>query len=270
MRSSLVHMMLAIAACQPPFVQAASPLPCTALATGEAELQWQGRRVPLPASLDDCRGARVAQGEVVACSTDRQGLPACRAFTRGESIDVRRFDPAGPVAAVAGLDRVLQLQRGGAEGLPPHAATVVPGRGADPLLPTRTVLLLDGQLLFDFSEPEMQGVERVDIRRDSVSGPVVASTPRTAGPTRIPAASLSDGPSYWAVPQPAVRPTQTPRRFNLAPPQERAEVLARLQAFDRQRAGPLATAMMRAAWLAQEDYDYDALVTMKSIGMRLR
>jgi hypothetical protein len=40
--------------------------------------------------------------------------------------------------------------------------------------------------------------------------------------------------------------------------------------FDQQRAGPLATAMMRAAWLAQQNYDYDALATMKSVGLRTR
>ena len=44
----------------------------------------------------------------------------------------------------------------------------------------------------------------------------------------------------------------------------------RLRVFDQQQAGPLATAMMRAAWLAQQNYDYDALVTMKAIGMRVR
>jgi hypothetical protein len=253
-----------------PLAASAAPaLPCTAVANGDAVLKWKGNRVPLPVSLDDCRGARVEQGQVTACTGDAKGLPMCRTFGKGESVEARRFDTAR-VASVAGLDRVLRIRKGSADEIPFRGTMIDPARGSEPLLPTRTVLLLDGQLLVDFSEPEMQGVEAVEIRRDSVSGPVVARALRAPGPTKIGAGSLSDGPSYWAVPQPGARPTQSPKRFSVAPRQEREEVVAKLQAFDRQQAGPLATAMMRAAWLAEENYDYDSLVTMKAVGMRVR
>jgi hypothetical protein len=69
---------------------------------------------------------------------------------------------------------------------------------------------------------------------------------------------------------PGDRPNQTPRRFTVAPEHERQDAIDRLRAFDRQQAGPLATAMMRAAWLAQQNYDYDALATMKAVGLRTR
>jgi hypothetical protein len=244
-------------------------LPCTAVAAGNAEFQVNGRPVPLPASVANCRGARVNKGQVIACIADTQGMPLCRTFSAGESIETRRFDSRGKVATVAGLDRVLRLQPGGRDAAF-RGVMIDPTRPAEPLLPAKTVLLLDGQLLVDFSEPEMQGVEAVEIRRDSSSGPIVARAPRTAGPARIAADSLADGPSYWAVPQSGAQPTPAPKRFSLAPPQERQDVLAKLQVFDRQQAGPLATAMMRAAWLAQQSYDYDALVTMKTIGLRVR
>jgi hypothetical protein len=240
------------------------------VAKGDSALQLKGRRVPMPASLEDCRGARVVQGQVTACTSDAKGQPVCRTFDQGQAIDARPFGGGGQGTMFAALDRLLRINRAGADSLSFEGTMAWQSRGAEPLLPTKTVLLLDGRLLVDFSEPEMLGVEAVEIRRDSVSGPLVVSAPRTAGPAAIPTASLSDGPSYWAVPLPAQRPTQSPKPFNLAPPQERQDALAKLQAFDRQQAGPLATAMMRAAWLAQENYDYDALVTMKAIGMRVR
>jgi hypothetical protein len=265
-----VSLVFAVAVCVPISSQAAPALPCTAVGNGDAVMQWKGKRLPLPASLDDCRGARVDRGQVIACTSDARGLPLCRTFGKGEAIESRRFDAGGRGATVAGLDRVLRLQKGSPDDIPFRGTMVDPNRAAEPLLPAKTVLLLDGQLLVDFSEPEMQGVDAVEIRRDSVSGPIVVSTARTPGPVKIAAGSLSEGPSYWAVPQPAARPTQSPKRFNVAAPKEREEVLAKLQAFDRQQAGPLATAMMRAAWLAQQNYDYDALATMKAVGLRAR
>jgi hypothetical protein len=266
---SIAAAAVALAGLFPVLTQGATALPCTAVAAGDAGWQASGRSLPLPASLDDCRGARVTKGQVIACVADAKGAPVCRAFGTGEAIEARRFDSAGRAATVAGLDRVLRLQPGGRDAAF-RGVMIDPTRPAEPLLPAKTVLLLDGQLLVDFSEPEMQGVDAVEIRRDSSSGPVVARAPRTAGPARIAADALADGPSYWAVPQSGAQPTPAPKRFSVAPAQERQVVLAKLQVFDRQQAGPLATAMMRAAWLAQQSYDYDALVTMKTIGMRVR
>lgn len=130
--------------------------------------------------------------------------------------------------------------------------------------------MLDGRLPVDLSEPEMQGVESVEIRSDTVDGPVLARAERTAGPASIAAEGLAEGRNYWVVPVPGYRPTQWPRRFNVAARGELQSVRARLLDFDRQQAGTLATAMMRAAWLARENYDYDALVTLKAVGMRTR
>jgi hypothetical protein len=242
--------------------QPTAPLRCNLVAKGDAAVQTNAVAVPLPASAADCSGLRVLRGEVVACLDDGRGEPVCRSFAQGEAIDTARFGDVGSgSSSSAALDRLL---RGG-----PGA---VPGqwRGADPLLPNKTVLLLEGRLLVDFSEPDMQGVESVEIRGDSIDGPVLAMAARTPGPTPIDAGSLSVGRNYWAVLVPSGRPTQAPKRFTIASSQEQQAVRERLRAFERQQAGPLATAMMRAAWLAQQDYDYDALVTMKSVGLRTR
>jgi len=241
--------------------QTAPAMPCNLVAKGDAAVQLDGSDVPLPAAPADCRNVRVLRGEVVACMADEQAQPVCRSFNQGELIDVQRFGPVGAGTVPAALQRLLRGSPGTAPGQ---------WRGADPLLPSKTVLLLDGRLLVDFSEPDMQGVEAVEIRGDRVDGPLLASASRTPGPTQIEAGSLSPGRNYWAVLVPALRPTQAPKRFSVATQQQQQAVLAQLSAFDRQRAGPLATAMMRAAWLAQENYDYDALATMKTVGMRTR
>ena len=240
---------------------AAAALRCQLVAQGDAAVQANAAGLPLPASPPECRALRVLRGEVVACIDDARGEPVCRSFVAGETIDAGRFGAVAGDTPPAALQRLLR----GAPG-------AVPGqwRGADPLLPNRTVLLLEGRLLVDFSEPDMQGVESVEIRGDSVDGPLLASAARTPGPAAIDAGALSVGRNYWAVLVPSQRPTQAPKRFTLAAPQERQAVLERLRAFERQQAGPLATAMMRAAWLAQQNYDYDALVAMKSVGMRTR
>ena len=239
----------------------AAAMPCSLLAKGDAAVQANGAALPLPASPADCRALRVLRGEVVACLDDSQGEPVCRSFAQGEAVDASRFGTAAGHTPPAALERLLRGSPG-----------VAPGqwRGADPLLPNKTVLLLEGKLLVDFSEPDMQGVESVEIRGDSIDGPLLASAARAPGPTAIEAGSLSVGRNYWAVLVPNQRPTQAPKRFTVAPSQEQQVVRERLRAFDRHQAGPLATAMMRAAWLAQQDYDYDALVTMKSVGMRTR
>ncbi len=143
-------------------------------------------------------------------------------------------------------------------------------RGAETLLPNKVVLLLEGRLWVDFSETDMQGVETVEIHRDRVDGPLVERIARAPGTAAISIDALAQGPYYWTVLVPGDRPNQTPRRFSIATAQERQAMLDKLSVFDRQQAGPLATAMMRAAWLAQENYDYDALATMKAVGMRTR
>lgn len=245
-----------LAVCAP--VPAQVSLRCTMSAVGDAAVQRDGVAQPLPASPDDCRALRVTQGQVIACLADAQGEPVCRSFGRGEVITDDAFGPGGRSGALVALDRLLRTGRAGRD------------RGADPLLPNKTVLLLDGRLLVDFSEPEMQGVESVEIRGDSVDGPLLARAERTAGPAPIPAEGLAVGRSYWAVPVPGRRPTQAPKRFDVAAPGELQTARARLLDFDRQQAGPLATAMMRAAWLARENYEYDALVTLKVVGMRVR
>lgn len=237
---------------------AQTPLRCTVIAGGDAAVQRDGAPQPLPASLDDCRALRVTQGQVIACVAGAQGEPVCRSFASGEAITDEPFGLGGRSGALVSLDRLLRTGRFGQ------------ARGADPLLPNKTVLLLDGRLLVDFSEPEMQGVESVEIRGDRVDGALLARAERTTGPTPIPAEGLAAGRSYWAVLVPGHRPTHAPKRFSVATAGELQTVRARLLDFDRQQAGPLATAMMRAAWLAREDYEYDALVTLKAVGMRTR
>lgn len=233
-------------------------LSCTVAGSGDTVVERDGAPLALPAALDDCRTLRVVQGGVSACLADVRGEPVCRSFGRGEAITPGRFGLAGGSGTLAALDRLLRTGRVGQP------------RGAEPLLPNKTVLLLEGRLLVDFSEPEMQGVESVEIRGDSIDGPLLARTERTVGPASIPAEGLAVGRSYWAVPLPGHRPTQAPKRFSVATPGELQTVRAKLLDFDRQQAGPLATAMMRAAWLAHENYDYDALVTLKAVGMRTR
>jgi hypothetical protein len=236
-------------------------LRCNLVAKGDAAVQADGAVLPLPASAANCSALRVLRGEIVACLDDGRGEPVCRSFEQGQAIDAARFGGVGTGVSFAALDRLLRGGPGAVSGQ---------WRGADPLLPNKTVLLLEGSLLVDFSEPDMQGVESVEIRGDSIDGPLLAVAARSSGPTPIDARTLSVGRSYWAVLVPSSRPTQAAKRFTIAAPQEQQAVLERLRAFDRQQAGPLATAMMRAAWLAQQDYDYDALVTMKSVGMRTR
>jgi hypothetical protein len=236
-------------------------LPCTLAAQGPAELQLDAALAPLPLSLDDCRGAVATRGTVVACVADSGGLPSCRAFAAGQAIDLR-VPAASPAAGgLEGLQRVLRARPG-----QPHA---VP-RGAETLLPSKVVLLLDAVLQVDFAEADMQGVEAVEFRRDGLDGPVAARIDRVPGPASVAGAAFVAGPYYWAVPLPGGLPHQAPRRFSVAPEAERQAALARLKVFDMQQAGPLATAMMRAAWLAQQNYDYDALATMKAVGLRIR
>jgi hypothetical protein len=116
----------------------------------------------------------------------------------------------------------------------------------------------------------MRGVEVVEFRSERIDGPLAARIDRVPGPASTPGSPFAAGADYWAVLVPAERPSQAPRRFTPAPPAERQAALDRLQLFDRQQAGPLATAMMRAAWLAQQSYDYDALLAMKAVGLRTR
>jgi hypothetical protein len=241
-------------------VPQASP-PCTVAAQGAAELRIQGSLASLPLSLADCRGAVVARGTVVACVAAAEGLPSCRAFGAGQAIDFHGLGAASAAGPLGGLQRVLRVR----PGQPPEMP-----RGAETLLPSKVVLLLDAMLLVDFAEADMQGVEAVEFRRDGIDGPLTARIERAPGPASIAGESFVAGPYYWAVPVPGGRPNQAPRRFSLAAEQERQAVVDRLRVFDRQQAGPLATAMMRAAWLAQQNYDYDALATMKAVGLRTR
>lgn len=214
-----------------------------------------------PLSLKDCRDAVVARGTVVACVAAAAGLPSCRTFGPGQAIDLVGVSATPTVGVLDGLQRLLRA-------LPGQSQTVP--RGAETLLPSKVVLLLDAVMLVDFSEADMQGVEAVEFRRDGVDGVVTARIDRVPGPASIPSDAFVAGPYYWAVPIPGGRPNQTARRFSVAPESDRQAALERLRMFDQQRAGPLATAMMRAAWLAQQNYDYDALATMKAVGLRTR
>lgn len=236
-------------------------LPCTLAAQGAAELQLGAAPASLPRSLDDCRGAVVTRGTVVACIADTDGLPSCRAFAAGQAIDLRVPAAASAAGGLEGLQRVLRARPGQPQSVP---------RGAETLLPSKVVLLLDAVLQVDFAEADMQGVDAVEFRRDRLDGPVAARIDRVPGPASVAGGAFVAGPYYWAVPLPGGPPHQAPRRFSVAPEAERQAALARLQVFDRQQAGPLATAMMRAAWLAQQNYDYDALATMKAVGLRIR
>jgi hypothetical protein len=236
-------------------------LSCTLAAQGAAELQLRGSVVSLPLSLRDCRGAVVARGTVVACVAGVDGLPSCRAFGAGQAIDAGGPGAVLTVGPLEGLQRVLRALPGQPQSMP---------RGAETLLPSKVVLLLDAVLLVDFAEADMQGVEAVEFRRDGIDGPVTARIDRVPGPASIPGEAFVAGPYYWAVPVPGGRPNQAPRRFSVAPEPERQAVIDKLRVFDRQQAGPLATVMMRAAWLAQQNYDYDALATMKAVGLRTR
>jgi hypothetical protein len=236
-------------------------LPCTLAAQGVAELLVRGSATSLPLSLGDCRSAIVAHGTVVACVASDAGLPSCRAFGAGQTIDLRG-PAAGTVATgLEGLQRVLRALPGQSQSMP---------RGAETLLPSKVVLLLDAVVMVDFGEADMQDVEAVEFRRDGIDGPVTARIDRVPGPASIPGESFVAGPYYWAVSIPGGRPNQAPRRFSVASEPERQAAMDRLRVFDRQQAGPLATAMMRAAWLAQQNYDYDALATMKAVGLRTR
>ncbi|HEX7442093.1 MAG TPA: hypothetical protein VF319_18585 [Caldimonas sp.] len=226
-----------------------------------AELQVQGSTPPLPLSLADCRDAAVVRGTVVACTASADGSPSCRAFGAGEAIDAHGLGVGASVRGLEGLQRLLRAVPGQPTGVP---------RGAETLLPSKVVLLLDQVVLVDFAEADMQGVEAVEFHRDSVDGPLTARIDRAPGPTSIPGDAFVAGPYYWAVPVPGERPNQAPRRFTVAPERERQDAIDRLRVFDRQQAGPLATTMMRAAWLAQQNYDYDALATMKAVGLRTR
>ncbi len=245
-----------------PGVTGAQPaLPCTLAAQGVAELQVRGSATSLPLSLGECRNAIVTRGTVVACVAGEAGLPSCRAFGAGQTIDLDSRAAGAVANGLEGLQRVLRALPGQPQSMP---------RGAETLLPSKVVLLLDEVVLVDFAEADMQGVEAVEFRRDRIDGPLTARIERAPGPASIPGEPFVAGPTYWAVPVPGERPSQTPRRFTVAPERERQDAIDRLRAFDRQQAGPLATAMMRAAWLAQQNYDYDALATMKAVGLRTR
>jgi hypothetical protein len=245
----------------PAGAQTQSAQPCTVAAQGAAALRIGGSEVELPLSSGDCRAAVVARGTVVACTAGADGLPACRAFAAGQTIDLAAAGAAPAADSLAGLQRVLRARPGQAAGQ---------ARGAETLLPSKVVLMLDAVLLVDFAEADMQDVEAVEFRRDAIDGPVTARIDRVPGPASTPGSPFAAGPYYWAVPIPGGRPHQTPRRFSVASESERQAALESLRAFERQQAGPLATAMMRAAWLAQRNYDYDALATMKAVGLRTR
>ena len=234
---------------------------CTLVAHGVAELQWRGTALSLPVSLDDCSGAAVRRGTVVACIGGGDALASCRAFSAGQSIDLGGRDLPPASGALDGLQRVLVAAPG-------HASGRL--RGAETLLPSKVVLLLDAVVLVDFSEADMQGVEALEFRRDGIDGPLTARIERAPGPVSIAGVPFIAGTDYWVVPLPGGRPNQLPRRFSVAPDPERQTVMEQLRVFDRQQAGPLATAMMRAAWLAQQNYDYDALSAMKAVGLRTR
>jgi len=240
---------------------AQAALPCTLAAHGVAELRVQGSVASLPQSLGDCRSAVVARGTVVACIAGDAGLPSCRAFGPGQTIDLRGPAPQAAESVLGGLQRVLGTLPGQPQSLP---------RGAETLLPSKVVLLLDDVVRVDFAEADMQDIEAVEFRREGIDGPVAARIERGPGPASTPGEAFVAGRFYWAVPIPGGRPNQAPRRFSVAPEPERQAAMDRLRVFDQQQAGPLATAMMRAAWLAQQNYDYDALATMKAVGLRTR
>ena len=203
----------------------------------------------------------MARGTVIACIAGDAGLPSCRAFGPGQTIDLRGPAPQAAESVLGGLQRVLRALPGQPQSMP---------RGAETLLPSKVVLLLDDVLRVDFAEADMQDIEAVEFRRDGIDGPVAARIERVPGPASTPGEAFVAGRFYWAVPIPGGRPHQAPRRFSVAPEPERQAAMDRLRVFDRQQAGPLATAMMRAAWLAQQNYDYDALATMKAVGLRTR
>jgi hypothetical protein len=241
--------------------QSQSAMPCTLAAHGVAEVQVRGAVTSLPLSLGDCRNALVARGTVVACVAGDAGLPSCRAFDAGQTIDLNGPAVGAATSGLEGLQRVLRVRAGQPQSVP---------RGAETLLPSKVVLLLDNVVLVDFGEADMQDVEAVEFRRDAIDGSVTARIDRVPGPASAPGEPFVAGAYYWALPLPGGRPNQAPRRFSVAPEPERQAAMDRLRVFDQQHAGPLATAMMRAAWLAQQNYDYDALVTMKSVGLRTR
>jgi hypothetical protein len=237
-----------------------APVVCTLTAHGAAEVRVRGEAAPLPLSLADCRDAVVARGTVVACVADAEGLPRCRAFDSGQRVDAGSL-AGGAGGALTALQRLLHAVPGQPAGQP---------RGAETLLPSKVVLLLDGRVLVDFSEADLQGVDTVEFRSGSADGPLAARIARAAGVASTADTVFAAGPDYWVVLVPAERPSQSPRRFSLAEAAERQATLDRLRVFDRLQAGPLATAMMRAAWLAQQNYGYDALATMKAVGLRAR
>lgn len=237
------------------------PWPCTLASRGPALVQLRGADLPIPASVDDCRAARVVRGQVIACQADARGQPVCRTFKTGDVISAKALGTSGLGSLISSLDHLLRGNPG---------AQIGQSRGLEAMLPEQTVLLLDQKVWIDFGDKGLRGVESVEIRRDNLDGPMVLRADRSdhaEGLVRLHAKDLAPGQDYWAVMTPSPLPTQTPRQFRMATARQVDEVRAHWRAFDRQRAGPLATAMMRAAWLAENQYEYDALVTLKAIGV---
>lgn len=238
------------------------PIPvATAPGTGGATAIFpDGRLVNMPTDIVDCRGIRITDGTVLACTRTRRGQLTCQRIGKGETI-------IGKHLAKTGQTRdwklaLLDLITGGET----HAQAISRGAG-DTLryLPEGKVLMFGERLVLDFAASEMRDIQAVEFREDSPSGNLISRVPGI-GRRTLTTALFRPGKTYWWVAESQVPRIRNIGKFFVADVKEMAHVRNETKRMISQP-DQVARGVALSDWLYERGFHYDAAQALIEAGV---
>lgn len=239
---------------------AAAGTKCSISAQENVFVTLDGKSVMIPIVLPNCEGVVVERGTINACVQDERGRLRCRTFSAQTILSAKALGPG--FSDRGSLEVLIELLTGEAKQVGGvNRGEVVAG------LPVGTIAFTAGDIVLDFTDKKMAGVERIDVV-DSDSGANVL-TLRTSGQASLRKKMFTPGGRYiWTIRSHLQMLDETTGRFNVARADEQREVEEEFRrvTLDEQ-AGPAGRALMLATWLQARGLRFDAMQILVGAGI---
>lgn len=246
-------------------MEALANLDCALIESPKGAVSHAGKALSLPVQVSNCDGVRVTTGAVIACSQDRRSRLICRSFHAGETVTASRLFPGqsvkGWTLALLDIIRGGETERGALSRGSEQAAAY---------LPQARVLLLQESFVIDFDHPALDGIETIEFRQESATGPVIVRVP-SVGVRTVSSSRFQRGESYWwsALSSRSGLPVIGSFVVLDATRLRQARTVEASLAHPNGAADPAARAVMMAEWLYTEGFPFDAAQTLLTTGFKL-
>ena len=245
-------------------LEALATFDCSLIESPEGAVSQAGKALSLPLQVANCEGVGVTSGTVIACVQDRRSRLICRSVQAGETVTASKFFPGqsmrGWTLALLDIIRGGETERGAVSRGAEQAAACLPRAG---------VLLLQESFVIDFNDPALDGIETIEFRQDSATGPVIARV-SGVGVHTVSRSRFQRGETYWWRALSSSSGLPTMGSFVVLD----AKRLRQAQTVEASLAPPgrvdrAARAVMMAEWLYTEGFLFDAAQTLLAAGVKL-